>query len=167
MLPDMINRTKTVYKGDVLAGSFYLLIGVISVTIAVLLHFFTGRLGFYYLSIGMAIFALYMLGKAAVMMYMYWSRYQYYKERSDISLDEVADEKEYTAYRIGKKNKNRRVYMYIILLGCFVAFAGIFHQEKGMIIATCIPIILLSAIEFGVGLLTEFRLSEYLRQLNK
>lgn len=167
MLPDMIDRTKTVYKGDVLASSFYLFVGVISVTIAVLLHFVTVRLGFYYLSVGMAIFAVYMLGKAAVMMYVYWSRYQYYKDRTDITNAEVDDEKDYTSFRIRKKNKNRRYYMYIILLGCLVAFAGVFQQEKGMIIATCIPIVLLSGIEFGVGLLTEFRLSEYLRQLNR
>ena len=44
---------------------------------------------------------------------------------------------------------------------------GIFHQEKGLIIATCIPIVLMSAIEFTVGLLTEFRLTEYLKHLHR
>ena len=52
-------------------------------------------------------------------------------------------------------------------IGCVVAFFGVFHQEKGLIVATCIPIVLMSAIEFTVGLLTEFRLSEYLKHLHK
>ena len=163
----MIDRTKTVYKGDVLAGSFYLFIGVLAMIIAMLLYFFTERLGYYYLSVGMFFFSIYMLGKGTVMMYMYWSRYQYYKNRIDITTDEVADEQSYTEHRIQRKHRGRRAYMYIILLGSLLAFAGLFHIEKGLIVGTSIPIVLLSGIEFGVGLLTEFRLSEYLRQLKK
>lgn len=167
MLPDMIDRTKTVYKGDVLAGSFYLFIGVLSAIIAVLLYFFTVRLGYFYLSVGMFCFCVYMIGKGTIMMFMYWSRYSYYKGRSDISEEEVADEQSYTELRIRRKNRSRRLYMYIILLGSVIAFGGLFHIEKGLIVGTCIPVVLLSGIEFGVGLLTEFRLSEYLRQLKK
>lgn len=167
MLPDMIDRTKMIYKGDVLAGSFYLLIGVIAAVAAFLLYIFAERLGYLYLSKGLTAFAVYMLGKGGVMMYMYWSRYRYYKVREQITTVEVEDELDYTTYRVGKKQRNRRYYMYVILLGSLTAFAGVFHQEKGLIIGTCIPIVLMSAIEFGVGLLTEFRLSEYIRQLQK
>lgn len=167
MLPDMIDRTKTIYKGDVLAGSFYLFVGVLSALTAVLLYLFTERLGYYYLAVGMFFFSIYMIGKGSVMMYMYWSRYQYYKDRSDINSTEVEDEQAYTELRIRRKNRSRRLYMYIILFGSVTAFGGLFHIEKGLIVGTCIPIVLLSGIEFGVGLLTEFRLSEYLRQLKK
>jgi len=48
-----------------------------------------------------------------------------------------------------------------------LAFLGLFHQEKGLIVATCIPIVLMAGIEFTVGLLTEFRLSEYLKHLHR
>ncbi len=167
MLPDMLDRTKMIYKGDVLAGSVYLVIGVLAAIAALLLYVYSIRLGFRYLTKGMSFFALYMIGKGGVMMYMYWSRYRYYKISNELTSSDVSGEKEYTTYRIAKKLRSRRIYMYIIFLGCTVAFAGIFHQEKGMIVATCIPIILMSAIEFGVGLLMEFRLSEYLRQLEK
>lgn len=163
----MIARTKMIYKGDVLAGSFYLLLGVLAAIGSVTLYIFAERLGYLYLSKGLAALSVYMLGKGSVMMYMYWSRYRYYKIKESINQTEVTDEIEYTTYRVSKKQRNRRYYMYAILLGCFVAFAGIFHQEKGLIIGTCIPIVFLSAIEFGVGLLTEFRLSEYIRQLQR
>lgn len=163
----MLDRTKIIYKGDVLAGSFYQFIGVISTISAIILHFFSTRLGYHYLKIGLSVFACYMIGKGSVMIYMYWSRYIYYKKKDSINLTEVRDEQEYTIFRIRKKQRSRRIYMYIILIGCFIAFGGLFHQEKGLIVGTCIPIVLLSAVEFGVGLLTEFRLTEYLRQLRK
>jgi len=166
MLPDMLARTKMIYKGDVLSGSFYLLIGTIAALSALGLHLFTGRLGYYYLSIALAVFAVYMLGKGGVMMYMYWSRYKYYKTQQSLSDQDIKEELVYTEFRIAKKKKSRRIYMYIILIGCFIAFAGIFHQEKGLIIGTCIPIVLLSAIEFSIGLLSEFRLSEFQKQLS-
>ena len=163
----MLHRTQTIYKGDVLAGSFYLLIGVLALLAGILLYCFTERLGLYYLSIGLIIFSIYMLGKGSVMMFMYWSRFRYYKSREQISQENVRDEIKYTDFRISKKHRNRRLYMYIILAGSLIAFGGLFHQEKGLILGTSIPIILLSAIEFSIGLLTEFRLSEYLRQLKR
>jgi len=167
VLDDMLDRTKMIYKGDVLAGSFYLFLGIVSAITSVLLHFFSTKLGYYYLKIGMAVFACYMIGKGCIMIYMYWSRCIYYKSKNSIDQSEVRDEQEYTLFRIKKKQRSRRIYMYIILLGSFIAFGGIFHQEKGLIVGTCIPIVLLSGVEFCIGLLTEFRLSEYLRQLRK
>jgi len=167
MLPDLLNRTQTLYKGDVLAGSFYLLIGLVAALLSIAIYWMTVRLGFYYLSIGMLVFALYMLGKGSVMMYMYRSRFIYYKGKKEISKEDVEDEKTYTKHRIRKKNKSRRVYLYIIVIGCAVAFWGVFQQEKGLIVGTCIPVVLMSAIEFSIGLLTEFRLSEYFKQLHR
>lgn len=167
MSRQIISYTQTLYKGDVLSGAFYLLTGCIALGTSVALHFFTTRLGYYYLSISMLILALYLIGKGSYMIYMYKSRYDYYKKREDLTGKEHSDERSYTTFRIHKKNSNRRSYMYAIILGCIIAFAGVFHQEKGLILSMCIPIVLMSGIEFAIGLLTEFRLSEYLRILNK
>ncbi|MDF1694739.1 MAG: hypothetical protein P1U56_02855 [Saprospiraceae bacterium] len=160
-------KTKIIYEGDVYAGSFYLFIGVCGVLTAASFYFFTERLGFFYLSIGLSIFSIYMLGKGAVMIYLYFSRYRFYKNHDQLSREEIKDERRYTRWRVLKKKKNRRRYIYTILFGCLIAFMGIFHREKGLIGATCIPIVLMAMIEFGVGLLTEFRLTEYLKHLHK
>jgi len=161
------DKSKIIYKGDVIAGSFYLFLGVVSCFAAICLHYFTSRLGLYYLTIGLSIMACYMIGKGIFMMYLYYSRYQYYKDRLELYKREVKEERRYTRWRMLKKKRNRRTYIYVVILGSVVAFGGLFHQEKGLIIATCIPIVLISAVEFVVGLLTEFRLSEYLKHLHK
>jgi len=153
-------KTKIIYKGDTMAGSFYLFIGVLSIIGALLVYFFSTRLGLYYLSIGLAMLSVYMIGKGGVMIYLYYSRYRYFKNYTSLNENEVKEERRYTRWRVLKKKKNRRRYIYAIMFGCMVAFGGLFHQEKGLIVATCIPIILMSAVEFCVGLLTEFRLTE-------
>ena len=160
-------KTKIIYEGDVYAGSFYLFIGVCSLIAALCVYYFTERLGLYYLSIGLALFTVYMIGKGSVMIYMYFSRYKYYRHHEDLNNKEIKEERRYTRWRVLKKKKNRRRYIYTVVIGCIVAFFGVFHQEKGLIVATCIPIVLMSAIEFTVGLLTEFRLTEYLKHLHK
>ncbi len=161
------SKTKIIYKGDVMAGSFYLLIGVISAIGALLLYFFSTRLGLYYLTIGLTMLAIYLIGKGIVMIYLYYSRYKYYKEYSILDPNEIKEERRYSRWRVLKKKKGRRIYIYALIFGCVVAFGGMFHQEKGLIVSTCIPIIMMSAIEFTVGLLTEFRLTEYLKHLHK
>ena len=160
-------KTKIIYEGDVYAGSFYLFIGVCALLAAVSVYYFTQRLGLFYLAIGLGIFTLYMVGKGVFMIYMYHSRYKYYKFHTDLNNAEIKDERRYTRWRVLKKKRNRRRYIYTIVIGCIIAFLGIFHQEKGLIVATCIPIVLMAAIEFTVGLLTEFRLTEYLKHLHK
>ena len=159
-------KTKIIYEGDVYAGSFYLFIGFCSLLAAISLYYFSGRIGFFYLSIGLSILTIYMVGKGIVMMYLYFSRYKYYKNHDDLSKDEIRDERRYTRWRILKKKKNRRKYIYTILFGCLIAFMGIFHRHTGLIGATCIPIVLMAMIEFGVGILTEFRLTQYLKHLH-
>ena len=86
---------------------------------------------------------------------------------TDISLKLLKDEAAYTEYRISKKNKNRRVYIYTLVVACFLSFAGIFVDQKSLIMGTFIPIALISGIELCIGLLTEFRLREYYRILIK
>jgi hypothetical protein len=160
-------KTRIIYEGDVYAGSFYLFLGICALFAALGIYYFTERLGLFYLSIGLGIFTLYMLGKGLVMIYMYLSRYKYYKNHTELDANEIKEERRYTRWRVLKKKRNRRRYIYTIVIGCILAFLGIFHQEKGLIIATCIPIVLMAAIEFSVGLLTEFRLSEYLKHLHR
>ena len=67
-----VSKTKIIYKGDVMAGSFYLLVGFISVFGALLLHFFSTRLGLYYLTIGLTMLSIYLIGKGGVMIYLYY-----------------------------------------------------------------------------------------------
>lgn len=160
-------KTKIIYEGDVYAGSFYLFVGICAAMASGFFYFFTERLGFFYLAIGLAIFTLYMVGKGSVMIYMYFSRYRYYQDHQRLSPEEIKEERRYTRWRVLKKKRNRRTYVYTIVVGSILAFFGIFHQEKGLIISTCIPIVLMAAIEFTVGLLTEFRLGEYLKHLHK
>ena len=150
-----------------MAGSFYILVGVLSILGALLLYFFSTRLGLYYLTIGLTMLSVYLIGKGSVMIYLYYSRYKFFKEYISLNYDEIKEERRYTRWRVLKKKKSRRVYIYATAFGCFIAFGGLFHQEKGLIVATCIPIIVMSAIEFIVGLLTEFRLTEYLKHLHK
>lgn len=150
-----------------MAGSFYLLIGVCALFGAIGVYYLTERLGYYYLSIGLLMLSIYMIGKGSVMIYLYRSRYTFYKDHQVLQTAEIKEERRYTRWRVLKKKKNRRRYIYTIILGSLIAFGGIFHQEKGLIVATCIPIIIMSAVEFAVGLLTEFRLTEYLKHLHK
>ena len=159
-------KTQIIYEGDVYAGGFYLLIGVTALIAAICIYYFTERLGLFYLSIGMGIFTLYMLGKGSFMIYLYFNRYLFYKNHFDLARHEIKDERRYTRWRVLNKKKNRRRYIYTIIIGCICAFLGLFHQQKGLIVATCIPIVLMGAIEFTVGLLTEFRLTEYLKHLH-
>lgn len=166
-MEDTANKTKIIYEGDVYAGSFYLFIGVCALLSAFAFYFLSERLGFFYLSIGLGILTLYMVGKGSVMIYLYFSRYKFYKNHIDLSKEEIRGERRYTRWRILKKKKNRRRYIYTILFGCLIGFMGIFHIEKGLIGATCIPIVLMAMMEFGVGILTEFRLTEYLKHLHK
>jgi len=166
MMNNNVDKTKIIYKGDVMAGSFYILIGLLAFISSVAVYFLTNRLGLYYLSIGLLILSFYMTGKGCTMIYMYNSRYRYYKKNDQLSSADIKEERRYTRWRVLKKKKGRRIYIYTIVFGCMVAFGGMFHQEKGLIVATCIPIVLIAAVEFSVGLLTEFRLSEYLKHLH-
>jgi len=163
----MLNSAKTIYKGDVLASWFYLGTGIFMLCVSALLQHFKISLGFLYLAFGLAAFALYCIGKGGIMWWIYQRRYTYYKKIIEVTADLKQEEIRYTKFRIHKKKQGRRVHVYIIVLGSVIAFAGIFTSEKGLVLGTCIPIVLLSGIEFSVGLLTEFRLWEYLRILEK
>jgi hypothetical protein len=161
------DKCRTIYKGDVLAGSFYLFLGIVFLISGILLQIYVITLGFMYLGLGLTIFGVLGIGKGLTMMYLYNSRLNYYKDVESLSLVMLSEEKEYTKFRLQKKSRNRRIYIYLTALGIIMSFLGIFSESKSIIMGTMIPIALFSGIEFGISLLTEFRLWEYTRHLEK
>jgi hypothetical protein len=163
----MLEKCRILYKGDMIAASFYVFTGMILLLFALILQYFTISIGYKYLSYGFFMFFLYCLGKGAVLFYSSRQRYEFYKAKAALTASLISEETAYTAFRIEKKQRNRRIYVYVVAISSIMAFVGIFTQQKGLIMGTAIPIALISGIELGIGLLTEFRLREYFRQLNK
>ncbi len=163
----MNNSAQIIYKGDVLASLFYIGIGLGMLFVAATLIYFNISLGFLYLSYGLTAFSMYCLGKGMIMFFIYSRRLGFYKKSDTLSGEDIQEELFYTDKRILRKQNGRRIHVYIIILGSVTAFAGIFSIEKGLIMGTAIPVVLLSGIEFSIGLLTEFRLQEYLRILTR
>jgi len=163
----MNNSAQIIYKGDVLASWFYIGIGLGMLFVAASLIYFNISLGFLYLSYGLTAFSMYCLGKGMIMFFIYSRRLNYYKKSDFLESRDVQEELLYTDKRILRKQNGRRIHVYIIILGSVIAFAGIFSLEKGLIMGTAIPVVLLSGIEFSIGLLTEFRLQEYVRILTR
>jgi hypothetical protein len=116
---------------------------------------------------GLAIFGSYALVKGMLIYKVSVARFNYFKEKESLSLSDLKSEKDYNFYRLKKKEINRRRYIYTLIIGSIVAVLGIVIGEKGLIIGTIVPIVLFAGVEFSVGLLTEFRLWEYQRQLEK
>ena len=101
------------------------------------------------------------------MIFLYQSRYNFFKGIDELDLRELKEERLYTKRRIIRKKRSRRWYTYSLIIFSTLGVSGIFSINKGVIIASCIPIVLIAGLEFGIGLLTEWRLVEYLRQLDK
>lgn len=167
MATSLLNKSRILYKGDMIAAWFYIFTGLVLATFAGILHYFTRIGDFRYLVIGLVMFAAYSIGKGIFMYFVSYSRYRFYHDRDTMSDKEIEDEIQYTSYRIEKKNNNRRRFIYTIVISTLLAFAGIFTRQKALLTGTAIPVALISGIEFGIGLLTEFRLREYYRILNK
>jgi len=163
----MVEKCRILYKGDMIAASFYLFVGMILLIFATILYYFTVSQGFRFLSIGFFMFFIYCLGKGTVMYYISAQRFEFYRNMESVDLIKIEDELQYTRYRIEKKGINRRRYIYTMVISTMIAFAGIFSHQKAILMGTSIPIALIAAIEFCIGLLTEFRLREYYRLLLK
>lgn len=163
----MLEKSKILYKGDMIAASFYVFVGFILLLFASVLHYYTTSLGYKYLSYGFFMFFLYCIGKGSVMYYISSKRHAFYQSITMIDAKILKSEVDYTTYRIEKKNINRRRYIWIMIFCSLVAFIGIFLPQKAILMGTSIPIALISGIELSIGLLTEFRLREFLRILNK
>ena len=160
-------KCRAIYKGDVLAGGFYFFLGLFLLTVGLLLHSYGHTEGFRHLGLGLTLFGVLSLGKGLTMIYLYNSRLKYYTSLNTLSVMNIRDEKEYTEFRLTKKARNRRAYIYVTLIGMFTSVAGAFSDSKSIIMGTAIPITLFAGIEFGVSMLTEFRLWEYMRNLEK
>lgn len=163
----MLQKVKIIYKGDVITSYIYIGLSLIMFVISSLLYVFVNKLGYYYLSLGMSLFALYSLGKGILLYRVAKSRLNYYMSDNAISDSYIDEEFDYTNYRLMKKEGNRRRYAWTFGIASIIAVLGIFMQEKGLIIGTMIPIVLFAATEFSIGLLVEFRLWEFHRMLKK
>lgn len=163
----MIEKCRILYKGDMMASMFYIFIGLVLLVFAVGLYYFTISPGFQYLSIGLFMFFIYSTGKGLGMYFIARKRSSFYIGKKELDMYTIKEEIQYTDFRIEKKQTNRRIYIYATVISSVVAFMGIFSPYKSIMMGTSIPIALISAIEFSVGLLTEFRLREYHRVLKK
>ena len=158
---------RIIYKGDVLSAWFYIGTGLFMFFVSGILHYFNISLGYLYLSYGLFIFSIYSLGKGLSMWYVYSRRFRLFARIELLDAGKKQAEIQYTNERILRKQSGRRMHTYILILGSILAVCGVLSSEKGLILGTLIPVVLLSGIEFSVGLLTEFRLQEYLRLLQK
>lgn len=163
----MVDKCKIIYKGDIWAGGFYLLHSIIFASFSIGLYFFTERLGWYILSLGLAVISFYCLFKGWGLVLISNERYKFYKKQESLSKELIKDELDYTDYRLGKKKINRRRYLLTTIIASFIAFIGVFLPQKAYIIGTMVPIAIMASFEFGVGLLTEFRLWAFHRFLYK
>ena len=110
---------------------------------------------------------IWMILKYGLLLWLISLPFHFYLKFDELSLIQTQNEIKYTHYRLDKKVKNRRRYAWTFVIASLIGFAGIFTQEKGLIIGTVIPIALFAASEFSMGLLVEFRLWEYQRRLSK
>lgn len=163
----LLELTRAIYKGDKLSSTAYIGVACIFGVIAVLLYLFTHKAGLYYLSIGLGFFSLYAGGKGIFVRNVASARLNYYLRKSELQDSDLNEELKYAKYRIAKKQTNRSGYAWTFSLAMIAAFIGSFSGEKGLLIGTAIPVVLLASLEFVVSLFTEFRLWEYLRQLEK
>jgi hypothetical protein len=166
-MAEIIEKSRILYKGDMIAAMFYIMTGMILFVFSAGLYYFNISLGFQYLSIGFFMFFIYSTGKGLLMYHISRKRWLFYEKMHDLDPTTKKDELEYTNFRIEKKQTNRRIYVYALVFFCVAAFAGIFSTHKAIIMGTSIPIALVSGIELSVGMLTEFRLREYFRILMK
>lgn len=163
----MLDKCKILYEGDVFTAIFYVVIGFILLALAGFLTYLGTTHGYKFLSIGLYMFSAYCIGKGLFMWYSYRARFLHYNAMTEMDQRHNDEEIAYTSYRIQKKNTNRRRYSYLLVISSVLAFMGIFTRQKGFIMGTFIPIALIAGIELGIGLLTEFRLREFLRLLLK
>jgi len=162
-----IQKCRAIYKGDVIAGSFYLLTATVMIGASAIGFNIGHTFGHLYLSIGLLFFGVLALGKSIFVMYIYNIRLNYYQRIAHLTEDLIKEEVKYTNFRLQKKGRNRRRYIYTVIIGFGVILLSFFTPVRGLILGSSIPVVLFAAIEFSIGILTEFRLWEYTRGLSK
>jgi hypothetical protein len=163
----MIEKTKIIYKGDMIMSHYYFGFATAMLFSCIFLYFFTMRIGWLFLSYGLGLLGLFCMGKGLMLYKIAKERYLYYSGKNTLTPQEIKEEMNYNMYRLDKKSVNRRRYLYTIMACLLFLFIGWIIDQKGFAIGTLVPIILYAGTEFCVGLLTEFRLWEYHRQMEK
>lgn len=163
----LLDKCRAIYKGDVLAGSIYLLVGAILILFSIGLYAWASTPGLFMLGRGLFVFAVFAIGKGLFVGNIYYKRLEHYKKLSELKNNDLKEELTYTIFRLKKKEVNRRRYIYTVVIGSIIGVVGIFLPAKSIIVGSAIPIVLYSAIEFVMGLLSEFRLWEYRRSMEK
>lgn len=163
----LLDKCRAIYKGDVLAGSIYLLVGAILILFSIGLYAWASTPGLFMLGRGLFVFAVFAIGKGLFVVNIYYKRLEHYKKLSELKNNDLKEELTYTIFRLKKKEVNRRRYIYTVVIGSIIGVVGIFLPAKSIIVGSAIPIVLYSAIEFVMGLLSEFRLWEYRRSMEK
>lgn len=163
----MIEKTLAIYKGEIYRSHFYFGFGTFLLLSSVFLYMFTHKIGWAYLSLGLFIFSIYSFSKGLYVNIVYRKRFAYYSSKPALSSKEVKEEFTYNQKRIHKRINNRRRYLYVMIIAIIIMIIGVLLNEKGLSIGTFVPIILVAGTEFCETLLTEFRLWEYHRNLEK
>lgn len=166
-MDDTIQKVRILYKGDILAAFFYSGLAVFLFIVATLIYYFVENPHYRYLVVGLIGFGLFCLGKFLYMNLIYRRQLNLYLSTNTLTEEMIQKELSFTAYRLAKKHKNRRRYTYAVVFFSVMAFLSLFSSNRGLFIGSFIPAALIAGIELGVGLLTEFRLREYHRILNK
>ena len=146
---------------------FYLGLGMFMVLSSGFLFAFTQKIGWFYLAIGLSLFAAFSIGKAVYVYFKANQRLTYFSQLTQLSDGDLQQEIVENHKRLDKKAMNRRRYLYTLLSGIVLLTGGIIFGETGLAIGSFVPVILYAGIEFCVSLLSEFRLWEYQRQLEK
>ncbi|MCB0647675.1 MAG: hypothetical protein KDC49_13495 [Saprospiraceae bacterium] len=163
----LLEKCRAIYKGDILAGSIYLLVGSVLILFSIGLYAWASTPGLFMLGRGLFVFAVFAIGKGLFVVNIYYKRLEHYKKLNELENNDLKEELTYTIFRLKKKEVNRRRYIYTVVIGSIIGVVGIFLPSKSIIVGSAIPIVLYSAIEFVMGLLSEFRLWEYRRSMEK
>jgi hypothetical protein len=163
----MIDKVKIIYKGDKLMALYYMGLGVFLIFAAVCLFLFTSRIGWFSLAIGLSLFGMLCACKGFIIYNVAKQRYAHYDKIETLSLRELKEEIDYNQYRLNKKAQNRPRYIYGLVVCFILLLIGMAIQQKGYTIGILVPIMFYTGTEIAVTLLTEFRLWEYQRQLEK
>jgi hypothetical protein len=163
----MLDKALIIYKGDQYTSYIYLGLSLFFGIGAAFLFGFTVKIGWFFLAIGLSMLAVFSVGKAVYVYFKAKDRIQYFQNLSTLEGSNLANEVLYNQQRLLKKGLNRRRYLYTLVGGFFLLIGGIIFGEKGWAIGSFVPVLLYAGIEFSAGLLSEFRLWEYQRQLEK